>query len=100
MHVHAPPQVLPTSLTQLRLSYETNELGEDPWSDDDMYADGGDSSDEEDTGRQYAHIKPGRWHDWAKPLVAGLAHLTGAGGAIGYKHAQRSCCAGSVGAKG
>jgi hypothetical protein len=63
---HPPPQVLPTSLTQLRLSYETNELGEDPgsdgWSDVDMDDDSstdGDSADEE-ARQQYAHIRPKR----------------------------------------
>lgn len=54
-----PAQVLPTSLTQLRLSCETNELGEDPGPDD--------GPDQE-------------WHDWVTPLVDGLARLTGAGG--------------------
>lgn len=58
-------QVLPISLTQLRLSYETNESGEDPeledWSDDAMDTDGSNSASDEDAGQQYAHIRPKRW---------------------------------------
>jgi hypothetical protein len=90
--------VLPTSLTQLRLSYESNESGEDlelvECSDDPMDADDSDSASDEDAGQQYAHIKPKPWHNWVTPLVAGLAPLTGTAGAVSIDNNSTSASGG------
>lgn len=72
------PQVLPTSLTQLRLSYATNELGEAPEPMQILLAE---IDPEADEGEGIMLTEECHWYDWVTPLVNGLARLTGAAAA-------------------
>jgi len=83
MHACCLPQVLPTSLTQLRLSYATNELGEapapvpwEPW--DEVESADEDSDADEGGAAGVVLMEQCPWHDWVTPLENGLARLTGA----------------------